>query len=151
MSFSRQPILIIEDSDDDYEATVRALTREGPVNNQVLRCEDGHEAVSYVEKVRTGPDPDYPRPGLILLDLNMPGPDGRAILKLLKSDPATSQIPVVILTTSDDDWSINECYAAGANTYVKKPVDLDGFFKALHALKEYWLEVAVLPRDDGKV
>lgn len=139
-----QPLLIVEDSDDDYEATVRALKRDGPLVNPIHRCENGQEALDYIAGMGT---PDHPRPGLVLLDLNMPGVDGREVLRVLKHDPATAQIPVVILTTSDDDWDIAKCYEAGANTYIKKPVDLEGFFAALKALREYWLEVAILPRD----
>ncbi|WP_028794803.1 response regulator [Thalassobaculum salexigens] len=139
-----QPLLIVEDSDDDYEATVRALKRDGPLANPILRCENGREALDYIKRMGS---PECPRPGLVLLDLNMPGVDGREVLKTLKSDPALSTIPVVILTTSDDEWDVNNCYEAGANTYIKKPVDLEGFFSALRSLREYWLQVAILPRD----
>jgi two-component system, response regulator len=140
-----QPLLIVEDSDDDYEATVRALKRDGPLANPILRCETGREALDYIARIGTA---ECPRPGLVLLDLNIPGIDGRAVLQTLKGDPSTAQIPVVILTTSDEDWDINNCYEAGANTYIKKPVNLEGFFAALKALREYWLEVAILPRDE---
>lgn len=139
-----QPLLIVEDSDDDYEATVRALKRDGPLANPIHRCENGQEALDYIANMGST---ERPRPGLVLLDLNMPGVDGREVLRVLKNDPGTAQIPVVILTTSDDEWDINNCYDAGANTYIKKPVDLEGFFAALKALREYWLEVAILPRD----
>lgn len=141
----RQPILIVEDSDDDYEVTVRALKRDGPLGNAILRCENGREALDYIADMGSS---EHPRPGLVLLDLNMPGVDGRAVLKALKSDPRTSKIPVVILTTSDDDWDINNCYEAGANTYIKNPVDLAGFFMALKTLREYWMEVAIVPRNE---
>lgn len=139
---SGQTILIVEDSDDDYEAMLRALTRDGPLANPIKRFDNGADALAYID----GPEP---LPGLALLDLNMPGIDGRAVLAKLKSRKETRSIPVVILTTSDDDWDINNCYEAGANTYIKKPVDLNGFFTALRSLKEYWLQVAILPRGGG--
>jgi len=142
-----QPILIVEDSDDDYEATVRALTRDGPLSNPILRCEDGAEALQYLEAAVSGDTESPTLPGIVLLDLNLPGVDGREVLKRFKSTEATCRIPIVILTTSDDEWDVNRCYEAGANTYIKKPVDLDGFFTALRSLKEYWLQVAVLPRE----
>ncbi|WPZ33115.1 response regulator [Thalassobaculum sp. OXR-137] len=142
-----QPILIIEDSDDDYEATLRALKREGPLANPILRCETGREALDYFAAMGTD---ERPRPGLVLLDLNLPGIDGREVLTRIKGDPRTARIPVVILTTSDDDWDITRCYEAGANTYIKKPVTLEGFFVVLKTLREYWLEVALLPRDSAE-
>ena len=142
-----QPILIVEDSDDDYEATVRALKQDGPLVNPIRRCENGVEALEYFKDLGGA---ENPRPGLVLLDLNMPGIDGRDVLKALKGDPRTRNIPVVVLTTSDDDWDINNCYEAGANTYIKKPVGLEGFFNALKALREYWLEVAILPRSESE-
>ena len=132
--------------DDDYEATVRALKRDGPLGNPITRCENGQDALDYFKNLGSE---DCPRPGLVLLDLNMPGVDGRAVLSRIKSDPETHKIPVVVLTTSDDDWDINNCYEAGANTFIKKPVNLEGFFAALKALREYWLQVAILPKDQA--
>jgi two-component system response regulator len=89
-----------------------------------------------------------PKPGLILLDLNMPGLDGRKTLQAIKSNLHWRKIPVVILTTSDDERDIEGCYALGANTYVQKPVDLDGLFSAVQRLKEYWFEIAILPLEE---
>jgi two-component system response regulator len=86
------------------------------------------------------------RPAIILLDLNMPGTDGRTALKEIKTDPKLKDIPVVVLTTSNDHIDIDACYEDGANTYIHKPVDLDGFFSAIKQLKEYWFEVAILPK-----
>ncbi|MEQ9640621.1 MAG: response regulator [Alphaproteobacteria bacterium] len=142
-----QPILIVEDSDDDFEATERALKRDGRLFNPIVRFDNGAEALDYLfhRGAYAGPEA-APLPGLMLLDLNMPGVDGRAVLTAVKSHRDTRAIPVVVLTTSDDDWDINECYNAGANTYIKKPVDLDGFFAALCNLKNYWLDLALLPR-----
>lgn len=137
---SAQPILIVEDSDDDFEATRRAFDRANLIN-PIAHARCGEEALAYLQTAAND------RPGLILLDLNMPGIDGRKTLQSIKADTALREIPVVILTTSDDERDIRECYAAGANTFIQKPVDLDGLFAAIRRLKEYWFEIALLPKD----
>jgi len=134
-----QPILIVEDSEDDFEATLRAFQR-AKLKNPVRWAASGYEALEALAAMT-------PRPGLILLDLNMPGLDGRKTLEAIKSNSEWRKIPVVILTTSDDERDIEGCYALGANTYVQKPVDLDGLFGAIQRLKEYWFEIAILPAD----
>ena len=85
---------------------------------------------------------------MILLDLNLPGTDGREVLEDIKGDAELQSIPVVVLTTSSDERDIEACYQAGANSYVQKPVNLDGFIEAIRRLKDYWLEIAILPRSD---
>ena len=144
---TKQVILIVEDSDDDYESTVRALQRSGNLKNRILRCESGDQALDYLYgKGKFEDREEYPLPSVILLDLNMPGTDGRMVLRKIKNDNAVKDIPVVVLTTSDDAKDIEACYKDGANTYIHKPVDLDGFFKAIKQLKEYWFEIAILPK-----
>lgn len=137
---SSQPILIVEDSEDDFEATQRAFQRANLLN-PITHARCGEEALDYL---RTQIEA---RPGLILLDLNMPGLDGRKTLQAIKADARLREIPVVVLTTSSDERDIQQCYAAGANTYIQKPVDLDGLFAAIRRLKEYWFEIALLPKD----
>ncbi len=117
--------------------------------NPVHRCEDGEEALDYLyhrnqfsDKVKS------PRPDLILLDLNLPGTDGREVLEEIKKDPKLKTIPVIVLTTSSDDKDIEKCYQAGANSYITKPVDLHGFFEAIQRLKDFWFEVAILPKNE---
>jgi CheY-like chemotaxis protein len=83
---------------------------------------------------------------VVLLDLNLPGTDGREVLNEIKSHPDLRQIPVIVLTTSSDDRDVSACYKAGANSYVQKPVDLDGFMRAIERLNDYWFEVVILPR-----
>lgn len=139
-------ILLVEDSPEDREATVRAFARAG-LANPVYQCEDGDQALDYLHRRGRFADPaTSPRPGLILLDLNMPGTDGREVLAEVKGDDSLKVIPVVVLTTSDDEVDIEKCYAAGANSYVTKPVDLDGFIEAIRRMKDYWFEVVVLPK-----
>ncbi len=144
---TKQVILIVEDSDDDYESTVRALQRSGNLKNRILRCESGDEALDYLYGQGKFTDRvEFPMPSVILLDLNMPGTDGRMVLRKIKNDDSVKDIPVVVLTTSNDAKDSDECYKDGANTYIHKPVDLDGFFKAIKQLKEYWFEIAILPK-----
>jgi two-component system, response regulator len=148
---TKQVILIVEDSDDDYESTVRALQRSGNLKNRILRCESGDEALDYLYGQGKFADRvEFPIPSVILLDLNMPGTDGRMVLRKIKNDDAVKDIPVVVLTTSNDAKDIDACYKDGANTYIHKPVDLDGFFKAIKQLKEYWFEIAILPKQKSK-
>jgi len=135
-----QPILIVEDSPDDFEATKRAFTKAN-LRNRIHRAESGEEALSFLR------DEANPRPGIILLDLNMPGLDGRKTLEIIKQTRALQSIPVVILTTSNDERDVEACYKLGANTYIQKPVDFDGLIAAIRRLKEYWFEIAILPKD----
>lgn len=142
-----QPILIVEDSDDDYEATYRALKKSGNLRNPVVRCEEGEEALEYLNRRGKFADlVDTPLPALILLDLNLPGRNGISILSEIKENKTLKQLPVVILTTSSDHRDIEICYTHGANTFIVKPVNMDGFMQAIKNLKEYWFEVAVLPK-----
>jgi two-component system response regulator len=140
-----QPILIVEDSMDDFEATKRAFWKVN-LRNAVRHVLSGEEALSYLRS------DDARMPGLILLDLNMPGMDGRKTLEIIKRTPGLRKIPVVILTTSDDERDVQACYELGANTYIQKPVDFDGLIAAIKRLKEYWFEIALLPKeaDDEK-
>jgi CheY-like chemotaxis protein len=135
-----QPILIVEDSPDDFEATKRAFTKAN-LRNAIHRAESGEDALDYL---RNGA---RQRPGLILLDLNMPGLDGRKTLEIIKRNRELKKIPVVILTTSNDERDVQACYELGANTYIQKPVDFDGLISAIRRLKEYWFEIALLPKD----
>jgi two-component system response regulator len=135
-----QPILIVEDSPDDFEATKRAFTRAN-LRNKIQRAESGEEALSYLRNENNA------RPGIILLDLNMPGLDGRKTLEIIKQTNHLQSIPVVILTTSNDERDVEACYRLGANTYIQKPVDFDGLIAAIRRLKEYWFEIAILPKD----
>ena len=80
-------------------------------------------------------------------DLNLPGLDGRAVLRQVKADPSLRRIPVIVLTTSNAEKDVEQCYADGANSYVQKPVDIHGFVLAICRLKDFWFEIAILPKD----
>jgi two-component system response regulator len=142
-----QNILLVEDSEDDYEATIRAFKKSN-MANPVTWCQSGQAALDYLHGVGAYTNrADRQTPGLILLDLNMPGIDGRKTLNLIKEDNDLCKIPIVILTTSADERDINACYQMGANTYIQKPVSFEGLIEAIKRLKEYWFEIAILPKD----
>ena len=141
-----QPILLVEDSPEDFETTQRAFRKAG-LKNPIVLCADGDEALDYLHRRGRFADPALaPLPGIILLDLNLPGTDGRQVLEEVKSSPELRHIPVIVLTTSSDERDVAACYRAGANSYVQKPVDMDGFMRAIARLNDYWFEVVILPR-----
>lgn len=145
-SQSNTLVLIVEDSDEDYETITRAFKKSG-MGNPVVRCGDGDEALDYLR--RRGKFADgkaAPVPGMILLDLNLPGTDGYEVLEEIKRDQNMKMIPVIVLTSSSDQRDIERCYASGANSYMRKPVSFEGFVEAVQRLKEYWFEIAILPK-----
>jgi CheY-like chemotaxis protein len=146
MISNSQPILLVEDTPEDAEATLRAFKKAG-LANPVFHCEDGDSALDFL--FRRGAYKDAvkaPRPGMILLDLNMPGTDGREVLGEIKKDASLREIPVIVLTTSSDERDIHSCYSAGANSYIQKPVDIKGFHEAIQRLVDYWYQIVLLPR-----
>lgn len=144
-----QPIVIVEDSDDDYEATERALKRDWVISNPLVRFDNGKDALDYLfhRSPHDGLHEDH-SPVIILLDLNMPGTDGREVLAEIKNNDRTKKIPVIVLTTSDDQRDVNISYAHGANSYIRKPVAAEDLVRTIQLLKEYWLKLAILPKDN---
>lgn len=140
------PILLVDDNPQDYQATKRSLQQIG-ISNPLMYCADGDEALDLLlsGSRKASPANPLPRPCLILLDLNLPGTDGREVLKQLKQNDQLKSIPVVVLTTSSDTNDIEDCYRRGANSYVIKPVDYDGLVSDMRALCDFWLGVARLP------
>jgi two-component system response regulator len=144
-----QCILLVEDNQDDYEATCRAFDKAN-LRNPIVWCRSGRDALDYLNKEGAYKDArNIAPPGLVLLDLNMPGMDGRKTLEAIKQNDALRRIPVIILTTSADERDIQACYQAGANTYVQKPVSFEGLIEAIKRLKAYWFEIALLPKEAG--
>jgi two-component system response regulator len=142
-----QSILMVEDSEDDYEATIRAF-KKANLHNPVFWCRSGRDALDYLKQEGAYKTANNGRlPGLMLLDLNMPGLDGRKTLQLIKEDVRLKRIPVIVLTTSADERDIQGCYQMGANTYVQKPVSFEGLIEAIKRLKAYWFEIALLPKE----
>jgi CheY-like chemotaxis protein len=144
MSSHADAILVVEDSPEDYEATVRAL-RRADRTVPLVRCVDGDDALDWLRREGAYAGQAPARPLLILLDLNLPGTDGREVLSAIKCDRSLASIPVIILTTSSNPRDVADCYATGANTYVIKPVNLTLFYESVACLVQYWLRVASLP------
>ena len=140
-------ILIVEDNPEDYEATFRGLRSAG-VANPVFHCADGDDTLDFLFKQGKYADPEkFPKPGIILLDLDLPGTDGREVLSKIKNNDDLKKIPVVILTSSKDDRDIEKCYSDGASSYIIKPVSFTGFMEAIQKLKDYWFEIVILPKN----
>lgn len=147
-----QPITILMADDDEED---RMLTRKAfelnHLGNELRFVEDGEELLDYLyhRGQYTGGE-NAPRPGLILLDLNMPRRDGREALEVIKKDPSLRRIPVVVMTTSEADQDIARSYDLGANSYVTKPVTFESLARVIKALDKYWFEIVVLPEDEDR-
>jgi CheY-like chemotaxis protein len=137
-------ILIVEDSDEDFEVCAMALKRDTVPENSIKRCETGDDAIKYLfgTEHRQGAEP----PDLILLDLNLPGMNGLEVLARIKSEESTKQVPVVVLSTSSYSGTVEDCYRLGANSYIKKPISLSDYLTALHQAYVYWFDLVSLPR-----
>jgi CheY-like chemotaxis protein len=133
-------ILIAEDNDEDFVAFQRVLSRSNSAT--LIRCCDGEEVINYLRKALDGADS---RPSIILLDINMPGTDGRETLVRLKSDSAFRSIPIVVFSTSTRPKDIVDCYEQGANGYMSKPVNYMELERNLCNLLDYWEHTMLLP------
>ncbi|WP_433301471.1 response regulator [Actinoplanes sp. CA-030573] len=133
---SEGPILLVEDSPDDAVLTVRAFTKNN-IRNEVVIATDGEQALNHLL-----PESGEPlRPALILLDIKLPKVDGLEVLRRLRDDERTRRLPVVVLTTSNEERDIVTSYELGANSFVRKPVVFEEFVAAVNALGVYWLLV----------
>lgn len=135
-------ILVVDDDPVDVRLMREAL-RESKVIAIMESVHDGMEAIAYLR--REGQYSQAKRPDLILLDLNMPRKDGRAVLSEIKRDPSLRRIPVVILTTSRADQDVIQTYDLGANAYVVKPVDLDQLIQIVKKIEQFWFTIVRLP------
>ncbi|GAA5025925.1 response regulator [Streptomyces sp. NPDC005813] len=139
-------VLLVEDDPGD-ELMTREAFEDNKIGNTLHVVRDGEEALDFL--YRRGAHTDVPQPDLILLDLNLPKYDGRQVLEKIKSDPALSHIPVVVLTTSAAEEDILRSYKLHANAYVTKPVDLDQFIAAVRQIDDFFVQVVRLPRQSG--
>jgi chemotaxis family two-component system response regulator Rcp1 len=135
-------ILLVEDNPGDHRLTQEAL-KEGKVYNNLSWVKDGTEALDFLH--RRGKHVRAPRPDIILLDLNLPKKDGRAVLAEIKADHELRTIPVVVLTTSKAEEDVLKSYDLHANCYVTKPVDLDKFITVVQSIDRFWLTIVTLP------
>jgi two-component system, response regulator len=138
-------IVVAEDDAEDRKLTKEALD-VNRLANDLHFVEDGEELLDYLRRQGKYSDPaSAPRPGLLLLDLNMPRKDGREALQEIKADPGLRSIPVIILTTSEAEEDIQSCYELGANSFIVKPVTFAGLIRAMRALGQYWFGIVQLP------
>jgi CheY-like chemotaxis protein len=135
-------ILLVEDDPGDVLITREAI-ESSKVANRLNVVSNGEEALQFLR--REAPFADAPRPGLILLDLNLPRLDGREVLARTKSDPDLRRIPIVVLTTSSSDEDIVRSYDLHANAYVTKPVDFDQFMSVVRQIDEFFVSIVALP------
>lgn len=143
--FTPITVLMADDDPDDRLMTKEAW-EENRIANTLIFVNDGEELMDYLYHRGKHSDPKTsPRPGLILLDLNMPKKDGREALKEIKADPNLGRIPIVVITTSNEEEEIVRSYDLGVNSFLSKPVTFDELVKMIQVLSEYWLEIVHLP------
>jgi CheY-like chemotaxis protein len=140
-----------DDDEDDRMLTADALLLS-KLANKLMTVNDGEELLDYLHhRGKYAPPAASPRPGLVLLDLNMPKMDGREALREIKSDPELRSIPVVILTTSKEEEDIERGYDLGVNSFITKPVTFGGLVESLRVATEYWFQVVQLPHGHREI
>ena len=154
MRSERKPIVILlaDDDEEDRMLACDALA-ESRLSNDITCVTDGEDLMDYLQRRgKYAPPAEAPRPGLILLDLNMPKKDGREALREIKADPDLRQISVVVLTTSKAEEDIYSSYDSGASSFISKPVTFEGLVEVMKGLGRYWFEIVDLPRqhEQGK-
>ncbi len=141
----KENVLLVEDSLDDFEALENAFHSNGN-NFNIHHCEEGDDAIDFIFQQGNYTDKsNAPRPKVILLDLNLPGTDGKEVLREIKSNQSYKRIPVVVFSTSTNPSDIQECYQLGANGYIPKPMDYDQFGDVINKFKNYWFQMSSLP------
>jgi CheY-like chemotaxis protein len=139
-------LILMADDDDDDRLLARDALSESKVEGNIRFVENGEELMDYL--CRRGKYQDLataPRPGLILLDLNMPRKDGREALREIKNDPDLKRIPVIVLTTSKADTDIGAIYELGANSFISKPFQFEALVNVMKVIGQYWLRTVELP------
>ncbi|NPV00809.1 MAG: response regulator [Brevinematales bacterium] len=142
---NEKSILLVEDNPSDVELTKRAFKKSNIVNNLIVVC-DGQEALDYIFGTGKFEGRDTAiQPTVILLDLKLPKIDGITVLRRIKSDELARKIPVVVLTTSNEDSDLDTCYELGVNSYIRKPVDFNRFAEVVSQLGLYWMVLNEIP------
>jgi CheY-like chemotaxis protein len=144
MMFQAAEILLVEDNPADVELT-QYMMKQGKLVVNLHVAMDGFEALAFLR--REGKYADTPRPDLVLLDLNLPGKDGREVLAEMKADPTLKAIPVVVLTTSQSEEDVLKSYNLGANCFITKPVGMDQFAKVVNSIEDFWFTIVRLPKN----
>ncbi len=148
MSESSPITILLADDDEDDRLMTRDALRDARLHNDLRFCMDGVDLLDYLHaRGRWASEGAAPRPGLILLDLNMPRMDGREALEQIKQDPELRSIPVVVLTTSKAEEDIVRSYDLGVNSFITKPVTFLGLVEVMKVFSRYWLEIVELPSE----
>jgi len=152
MTNNKAPVVILmaDDDDDDFMLTQKAL-KESKLLNTLIRVHDGDELTDYLFKRGEYETKETPRPGIILLDLNMPRKDGREALREIKAEESFRDIPIVVFTTSKAEEDILRTYKLGVNSFITKPVTFKKLIEVMTSLGNYWFEIVELPGDGSKV
>jgi DNA-binding response OmpR family regulator len=138
-------LLVVEDSDEDFATLIRAIDRASTQEITIHRCIDGDDALDFLNLEGKYSSEVRPSLSLIILDLNLPGTDGREVLASIKHAENLKTIPVVILSTSSNPKDIARCYRSGANSYMVKPMKFDKLRDSIRIMLDYWFKAAVLP------
>jgi CheY-like chemotaxis protein len=148
LTLGASPLLIVEDSDEDYSTFLR-IVRECEFQRPVYRACDGEDALDYLYQRGHYGDPQIaPRPAVIVMDLNLPGTDGREVIEQVKQDQSLKDIPIVVLTTSSNPRDVDSCYQFGINSYMLKPIGVPALRRTIKDFLHYWFNAIVLPTDD---
>lgn len=139
------PLLVVEDSDEDFAVLERIIEKDCDINIPLTRCIDGDDAIDYLYQEGDYANANTPMPGLIVLDLNLPGTDGREVLLQVKSDEKLKTIPVVVFTTSSSPVDIEVCYKSGVNSYMLKQMSIEQLKVSVQLFFDYWFKVVMLP------
>lgn len=146
-SAGRAQILLVEDSEADIRLTREAL-RDSKVRTTLHVVHNGVDALRFLRR-----EEEYsyaPVPDVVLLDLNMPRMDGRELLEIVKRDSSLSRIPIVVLTTSDEEEDVVKSYSLQANCYIRKPLDMGSFITVVKRIEDFWFEIVKLPPNPGE-
>ena len=135
-------ILLVEDNEGDARLAMEAL-KDGKISNDLHHVRDGIEAMQFLNK--EGQYTDAPRPDIILLDLNMPRMDGREVLQEINKQSDISSIPIIVLTTSQNEVDIIKSYNLNANCFISKPVDFEQFVEVVRSIEHFWFSIVSLP------
>ncbi len=142
----KRPVILIAEDDEDFLFLIKEAFQRVEPAPDLHTVADGEEMMDYLLRRGNYQNPDEtPRPGIVLLDLNMPKKDGREALKEIKSHPELKQIPIVVLTTSRDARDVVRCYDLGANSFIRKPVGFSRLVDLVKTLQEYWFRTGELP------
>lgn len=137
-------ILLVEDNPHDARLTREAFA-DSKIENRITVVETGDKALKFLR--REGEFTAAPRPEIILLDLNLPGKDGQTVLTEIKADSDLRRIPVVVLSNSQEQTDVSRAYSANVNSFIRKPVDLDGYIRMANIVEDFWFKLVRLPRD----